>query len=153
MLSRTSGSSSTTRINELATSRSTNDLTVGLPGHKLLASSARYDDAEDRSLADLRPQLEGMIQQFDQAFDDRQSEAEPFSAVSLRIFELTKLLKYLPMLVFRNSASGIPHFDSHCVSASARTENDASAICVANCVGNKVSHDAFKQDGIATHKQ
>src|SRR6266850_1925236 len=94
-----------------------------------------------------------MIEELQEPFDDGQPEAQPLSAVALRIVELTKLLKNLPMLVFGNPSSGIPDFNSYCRSAAPRAENDPAAVGITNCVGNQVSHHSFEQYGVAAYEQ
>src|SRR6266576_32068 len=94
-----------------------------------------------------------MAEELHEPLDDGQSQTQPLSAVSLRIVELTKLLKNFPMLVLGNPTSGIPDFNSYIIAAAPRTENDAAPVGVTNCVGNQVSHDTFEQYGVTAYKE
>src|SRR5579864_5649403 len=94
-----------------------------------------------------------MVEELHEPLDDGQSQTQPLSAVPLRIVELTKLLKNLPMLVLWNPSSGIPDFNSHCIAAAPRTQNDPAPVGIANRVGNQVSHDSFEQHRVTAYKE
>src|SRR5882724_1506191 len=94
-----------------------------------------------------------MVEELHEPLDNGQSESQPFSAVSLRVLELTELLKNLPMLVLGNPSSGIPHLNSHGLCAASGAKNDAAPVGITNCVGNQVAHDAIEQYGIASYEE
>src|SRR5262249_15789896 len=94
-----------------------------------------------------------MVEEAHQTLDDRQLEPQALAAISLRIFQLAEFLKDFPMLVFRNTAPGIPDLDPNRLRRPPRTENDPAAIGVAHRVGEEVAHDPFQQHRITVYEQ
>ena len=85
-----------------------------------------------------------MIEQLGKPVDDGEAEAEP-AARPPAFFDLNELPENLPLLIRRNAAAGIPHFDAHAIAAPAATDQNAAAIGILDGVGNEIAQNPAEE--------
>src|SRR5215510_8985149 len=90
-----------------------------------------------------------MCEELAQAVDDRESEAEPGTAI--RPCELIKFAENVPLLIVRNAGSTIPYVHAQSVAAVAAADHNTATLCVVDRVGHQVQHHPFEQNEIAAH--
>ena len=115
------------------------------------AADERHLDGEDRAFARNGSNVDGVPQQVRQAFDDRETEAEPFAALARRIVELMELLENCRKFLFGNADTGIPDLDAQLVAAPSAAEQDLAFICVFHRVRQQIADHLLEQAGVAAH--
>src|SRR5687767_13050220 len=91
-----------------------------------------------------------MAEQPSEALDDRQSQAQTFAPVVLRIGELIELAEDVPALFLRNAGAAVDHIDAHFGAATAASHEHTAAWCVTNGIRNEILDDASEQDRVAS---
>src|SRR6185436_16842059 len=97
-----------------------------------------------------RAQVQAMIEQRRESFDDGETESDAARAVPLRIPNLIELLEHARKLLRRNAAAGVPHLHAKLCAAPAAHQN-AAAIRVRNGIGDDVAKNALAEKRIAEH--
>src|SRR5687767_16018095 len=91
-----------------------------------------------------------MAEQPSEALDDRQSQAQTFAPVVLRIGELIELAEDVPALFLRNAGAAVDHIDAHFGAATAASHEHPAAWCVTNGILNENLDEPSEQDGVAS---
>src|SRR5262245_47519050 len=90
-----------------------------------------------------------MSEELAQAVDNRESEAEP--ATAIRPCELVELAENVPLLIVRDAGSTIPYVYAQMVAPMAAADHNTATPRVAHRVGHQVQHYPFEQNEIAAH--
>ena len=76
----------------------------------------RHFDAKCRACTKLGMQGQRMLQQLAQALHDRQTQAQPFTALPRGIFQLHKLLEYSRLILRGDACPAVADFDAQMIS-------------------------------------
>src|SRR6056297_145165 len=106
--------------------------------------------AKARTGTKRRVELDWMIQNPANAFDNRQTEPEAASTRRARI-EAPELLKNFPVLVFGNAKPGIGHLDGDGSAAAPDPDQNAARRRIFDGVGDEILQNPSKQFAIAAH--
>ena len=90
-----------------------------------------------------------MIEQSRQPLDDRQSQAQAFAPVPLRILELVKLAEDLGMALRRNPPAGVPDLDAYRFAPAPASEHYTAPVGVAHGVCQEVADDSGEERRVA----